>query len=387
MTTDMKYFDKYYVGLDRKRTTASGQPLAFAVPDGNDSGAKKRKATVDAWALGYYSAYDTKGRLRKDIKSVGKVYDNYPMTGFRLTEWSGRYITDNKVVRVLDPRGFELEIYIPNLMDIILNYEVDHGLIKDELVWLREGANNRLVRTSDPAFAQAKKNTVVAEQKRKKPIKIDHVPGDIISNTWGDWLYMGLLDVEYVIPRGERVLDKEMTRQAGTARRPKSFGMFWSANPDDYIEEVVREFFKLQDDVLEGVNVGRRHVYKRVSLDPRDMQYVNGDHEITFRKSKMTAQKVASSGNLVPKTGAEAYFQVDYDSMMYYDEAGKLYTPREFEDLEESANKGVQWPDQRVYLEGKTMWKTVMARVSDGALDAAPVKGRFNEKLLRGIQY
>lgn len=389
MKTKMKYFDKYYVGQRAKEDTASGNPLAFAVPDGDDAGARKRKRTVDAWTMGYYSANDHYGKPRDDIKEVGQVYDNLPMTGFRLTEWSGRYITDNKVVRVLDPRGFELEIYIPNLMDIVLNCEIDHGLIKDELVWLREGANNRLVSTTNPEFVAAKKATKEAAKKKTKS-KLAHQPGDIISNTWGDWLYIGLMDVEYVIPRGKRVFDDELTGSIGTDQRPKDLGIgFWSLNPKDYVNEVVREYYRIDDNRIEGVHIGRRHVYKEISVDPQRSPYVNTKDALSLRKSQMAALSILSSNNELPDVGEKQYFAVDDDAAMYYDEDGKLHTPVEFTKLD---NKISQEHDRqkgnRFYTrngaEFNKLWKTACVRIQDGKFTTQPIKGRFKEKLIRG---
>lgn len=376
MSTELKYFDKYYVGLAHNRNTASGKPLAFAVPDGNDSTAKKRKASVDAWCLGYWSAKDSRGRLRTDLKEMGKVYDNKPMTGFQLTEWSGRYITDNKVVRVLDPRGFELEIYIPNLMDLVLNCEIDYGLIKDELVWLREGGNNRLVRTNDPVFAEAKAN-MAKLVKKKTAHKKSHEVGDIISNSWGDFLYMGLMDVEFVVPRGERVVDEEMTKRYGTRMYVGGFFVF---DNGPIHSEVVRFYYRIDEDRLESVSIGRRHVYQDVRKDWRG----ETTNQITFRKSKMATQKVVSSGNPLPKTGEKEYFKVDHDSLMYYDADGQLYTQKDLVDLEEELNKDRQWPDERKCLEGETHWKTIIVRLNDKPLETAPVKGRFQSKFIHG---
>jgi hypothetical protein len=363
-TNNIKYFDKYYVGLAKDRATASGKPLGFAVPDGTDSAAKKRKQTVDSWASGRYYYNDEKAPVS------GKVYDNAPMTGFRLTEWEGRYVTDNKVVRVLDPRGFELEIYIPNLMDLILNCEIDRGLIKEELVWLRDGANNRLVRTADPAFEEAKRLTEAAGQKKGKP-SLGHEVGDIISNTWGDFLYMGLMDVEFVVPRGPRVLDKEMTNRHGTHRFPRGgiFGGFARSAGVVYDERVFREYFKLESDPLVSVSVGRRHVYKPVRGNSKD--------EVTFRKSKMATLKVVSSGNKIPEVGENAYFAADYESLVYYDADGNIYTRKEFEQKQEKEHRTSTWPREPVYFEYNTMWPAMSLRVKDGPLQTAPTKKGF----------
>jgi hypothetical protein len=89
-TSNLKYFDKYYVGVDPKRKTASGKPLGFAVPDGNDSAAKKRKQTVDDWAadmLTSRAAYAH--RFVVVCSAFGEVTDSL---GYSLTRnWAGLF--------------------------------------------------------------------------------------------------------------------------------------------------------------------------------------------------------------------------------------------------------------------------------------------------------
>lgn len=343
MPNQMKYFNQYYIGMRTDEPTASGKPLAFAVPDGNDSAAKKRKRTVDAWTMGFFSANDFAGRPRSDIKEMGEIYDNRPMTGFRLTEWNGRYITDNKVVRVLDPRGFELEIYIPNLMDLILNCKVDHGLIQDELVWLRDGAHNRLVRTADPVFDQAKQ--AAADGKKKKSPKVDHQPGDIVTNSWGEFLYVGLLDVEFIVPRGPRVLIEKSPYY---------------------------EYHRIKKERIEGISLGRRHVYTspRGSASP-----------VALRKNKMTVHEVQSSNNKLPEFGEHVYFEADYDSCMYYDEYGCLHTSKEVSDLEDRANQNRHaWFHPRIRLRGSRFWETRVVRINDGPIQKSPVKSQIEKQ-------
>ena len=372
MTTanNTKYFDKYYVGLRKKDKKASGKQLAFAVPDGTDSAAKKRKQTVDSWVAGSWYRDDK-------APEAGTVFDNKPMTGFQLTEWSGRYITDNKVARVLDPRGFELEIYIPNLMDLILNTVIDHGLIKDELVWLREGGNNRLVRTADPLYAEAIKNTEAAGQKKGKPA-LGHEVGDIISNTLGTYLYMGLMDVEFVIPRGKRVEDDEITEQYGTTY---DGGWFLGMERGPRRKRIYQQYYMLEDDVLASVNVGRRHVYKEVSLGRHHV-----DEGLFFRKSKMATLKVESSGNPIPKVGEDVYFEVSYDSAVYYDVDGNVVSEKEFIEKQKKADNAYDYTKPRTQLEGNTYWKTYVARVNDGPLQTSPVKGKFLDRAIRGYR-
>jgi hypothetical protein len=56
-----------------------------------------------------------------------------------------RYSTSNKFFRVEDPRGFELEIDVNNLLDLIEHHTIVQGTIMEPLVWARYGGNSELL--------------------------------------------------------------------------------------------------------------------------------------------------------------------------------------------------------------------------------------------------
>jgi hypothetical protein len=121
------------------------------------------------------------------------------MTGFRLVDWEKRWSTDNKVVRVVDPRGYELEIYIPNLMYLILNCNINKGLINEELVWLRDGAINRLYPSNSDEYRNAKAmfdKTKLSGGKIKEPRQ---EVGEVVRDSWGNELiYLGMKTVQWL---------------------------------------------------------------------------------------------------------------------------------------------------------------------------------------------
>jgi len=55
------------------------------------------------------------------------VYDNAPMRGFKIENSVSRYSTSNKLWRILDPRGFELEISTACLETIIMSADIKKG--------------------------------------------------------------------------------------------------------------------------------------------------------------------------------------------------------------------------------------------------------------------
>lgn len=135
MLRDFKFYDKYYVGVEKSRyaSTEDQRLLGFATPIDATSAYEKRKETVDRW---------------RDSTVEPIIIDNTPTFGFEIVDVVSRYRTDNKLYRVYDPRGFELEISAENLFDILLNNTIVKGKVMEPLVWARSGAKNYLVSSS-----------------------------------------------------------------------------------------------------------------------------------------------------------------------------------------------------------------------------------------------
>lgn len=109
-----------------------------------DAANKKQRETVDAWSKGNYWN-------KIENPCVDEEIDNIPLTGFKIVDVVSRYSTSNKWYRILDPRGFELEISADNLLNICINSKINNGLIEDECVW---GKNNsaELILTSSEQY-------------------------------------------------------------------------------------------------------------------------------------------------------------------------------------------------------------------------------------------
>ncbi len=135
MLRDFKFYDQYYVGVEKSRyaTTDNQRLLGFATPIDTTAAYQKRKETVDGW---------------RDKTVEPLIIDNVPTFGFEIVDVVSRYRTDNKLYRIFDPRGYELEISAENLFDVLMNNTVVKGKIMEPLVWARNGAKNYLVSSS-----------------------------------------------------------------------------------------------------------------------------------------------------------------------------------------------------------------------------------------------
>lgn len=143
---------KVYVGF-QNRPSSDDVPLGFMTPWGEDEAARKRIATVDNWARGY-------GNTEK-VEPV--TLNNIPMTGFRISRAvrrSGGWGSSNATfVRVEDPRGFELEISVQNLLMLMDNNITQDAEIIQECIWGRDGGNNILLAVNSQPYLDATENT------------------------------------------------------------------------------------------------------------------------------------------------------------------------------------------------------------------------------------
>lgn len=162
----MNFFDKMYVGFQRERYNQddTARILGFAVPYEQTKASEKRRATVDGWR-------------QKDIEP--RILDNTPQRGFKLMQVVSRYSTSNKLFRVLDPRGFELEISADNLLDIATVSTIVKGEIIEECVWATSNGNYL-----EPVSSERYK--LYKSQKKDGPVKISpgsyYVPvGNMVS--------------------------------------------------------------------------------------------------------------------------------------------------------------------------------------------------------------
>lgn len=166
----MKIIDELYVGINHKRKIGDSY-LAFVTPNGTDAAAKKRIDTVNNWLIDHWVEDDDKWEV--------KIVKNEPVTGFKVVDYNVRYVTDNKTIQVEDPRGWVIELYIPEFIDLILTSKVDNGVIDQPLVYVRDGAKNILVSVNSNKYDFLMKSY---ESKNKNGV-IDHDVGDVVVSS------------------------------------------------------------------------------------------------------------------------------------------------------------------------------------------------------------
>lgn len=145
------------------------------VPKKINVGFQNRKETYTG-KLAYVIYFDEKGKLRKETSWNGwrdgtipnEIYDNEPTSGFVLNkkvggvEESWGWDPRKTYTRVYDPRGFEFEITIPNLLWILENCNCIKGKgLEGEFVYGWDGKELLLVPVDSTDYKEiAKKNEI-----------------------------------------------------------------------------------------------------------------------------------------------------------------------------------------------------------------------------------
>ena len=145
--------------------------MSMFIPKKIKVGYQKRSDTYSQ-KLAYVIYYDTKNKLRKETswqnwrdKDMGDdEFDNTPMEGFVLNKKVGgtRYHYDMRqtYTRVYDPRGFEVEITIPNLLHILEHTSSIRGKgLEGEFVYAWDGTELVLLPVSSPDYEDLQKKT------------------------------------------------------------------------------------------------------------------------------------------------------------------------------------------------------------------------------------
>jgi hypothetical protein len=154
--------------------------------------------------LAYIIYYDQKNVLRKqasweswrDTKIEPLEFSNEPTSGFVLNKKVGGYSTGwnhrQTYVRVYDPRNFEFEITVPNLLYILENTNSIKGKGLDgEFVYGWDGTDLLLIPTSSPDYAEISGFSEMVSKPEVIKGKDLVLGGLYRTNLNKDWTYLG----------------------------------------------------------------------------------------------------------------------------------------------------------------------------------------------------
>jgi len=171
------------------------------IPEKINVGFQNRSDTYTK-KLAYIIYYDQKGVLRKetswnswrDDKIENVIAKNVPTSGFVLNKKAGGYDTGwnhrQTYCRVYDPRGFEFEITIPNLLYILENTTSTKGKgLEGDFVYGWDGKDLILIPTDSPDYKELIEfNKLIYS---KNYIKTKDL---IIGAIWVDLIVMAIME-------------------------------------------------------------------------------------------------------------------------------------------------------------------------------------------------
>lgn len=171
-------------------------------------------------------------------KGPEAFYDNIPTAGMVLGDSVSRWTTQNKLFRVLDPRGFEVEVPTGNVSTLLNYCTVVKGVIQEECVWGREGGSHILLPVTSEPYVEARKviHKVANELLKMGDLQLgDRVKvmsqGDIIPT---EYEFFGIVKLSWL-------------RKCSKNRYRSSHGYSWNYRTE-LIQSIPLEDETIQDD-------------------------------------------------------------------------------------------------------------------------------------------
>lgn len=282
----------------------------FFIPEKLKVGFQKRDDTYTG-KLGYIIYYDSKGVLRKE-KSWNSWRDenidplevsNTPTSGLMLNRHVGGYSTGwnhrQSYCRVWDPRGFEIEITIENLLWILEYCDCSKGkVLSGEFVYAWSGVDLVLL----PVSTEEYKNSL--EISKKKPSKTlsssDLIPGALYRIKGLGWE-----DIEKY--GNELVFIGRVKAQKEFGRRYETISLFSSKNE--------KKFFSLSRTSIDFLD--KKDVFTQEQIDEILYRFSLSAYSWDFWNTDKGFIDSIDFINL-PRSKNECTYSCNYTDIYYY---------------------------------------------------------------------
>lgn len=165
--------------------------------DGNVSNpTKKRLETGARWALNYSEYYNA-----DDCLPYGLTFDNEPTVGFYIGDSVSRWTTQNKLFRVLDPRGFTIELSTGNIATLLHYTTVTNGYVQEPCVYCYEAGKHFLLPVNSELYSEVHQEIVDYQSAKASVISPKKlVAGQMYENLSGEFgYYLGCFNITWNI--------------------------------------------------------------------------------------------------------------------------------------------------------------------------------------------
>ncbi len=165
--------------------------------DGNVSNpTKKRLETGAKWALKRPDYYNI-----DDYLPYGLVFDNEPTVGFYIGDSVSRWTTQNKLFRVLDPRGFTVELSTGNIATLLHYTTVINGYVQEPCVYCYEAGKHFLLPVNSELYNEVNQEILDYQSAKSSVISPKKlVAGQMYENLSGEFgYYLGCFNITWNI--------------------------------------------------------------------------------------------------------------------------------------------------------------------------------------------
>lgn len=247
------------------------------IPKTINVGYQNRSGTYTG-KLAYVIYYDEKGKLRKETswnswrdKNIpNNEYDNVPTEGFVLNKKAGDYSTGwdhrHAYCRVYDPRGFEFEITIENLLYILENANCIKGKgLEGEFVYGWDGKDLVLMPVESPDYKEISEFNKIVHNNECIKAKDLIVGATYLTKDNESWIYMGKFDVY---------------NQYGAWENKGKHFWFWKSSYFEHYRSIPKnKFIKCVDDKC---NEKYANIFDKLEGNPEYSPYDNSKDEYKY---------------------------------------------------------------------------------------------------------
>jgi hypothetical protein len=215
------------------------------IPEKIKIGFRERNGTYTG-KLAYVIYYDQKGKLRKerswktwrDEKIKALDFENVPTEGFVLNKGVGGarqsygWNTRNEYIRVYDPRDFEFEVSVSNLLFILRECDCNKGKgLEGQFVYAWDRAELVLLPVTSIDFQQSREFTDL----KSKSVKVKELVDGATYTTkqQDDLVYVGRFDYHFVVKKDAYAYN-EKRDQTGVCRK----FVFWDGDSFKFFANV-----------------------------------------------------------------------------------------------------------------------------------------------------
>mgnify|MGYP000645532202 FL=1 len=247
------------------------------IPKTINVGYQNRSGTYTG-KLAYVIYYDEKGKLRKETswnswrdKNIpNNEYDNVPTEGFVLNKKAGDYSTGwdhrHAYCRVYDPRGFEFEITIENLLYILENANCIKGKgLEGEFVYGWDGKDLVLMPVESPDYKEISEFNKIVHNNECIKAKDLIIGATYLTKDNESWIYMGKFDVY---------------NQYGAWENKGKHFWFWKSSYFEHYRSIPKnKFIKCVDDKC---NEKYANIFDKLEGNPEYSPYDNSKDEYKY---------------------------------------------------------------------------------------------------------